>query len=338
MFVINTQTLLFNLLFILLVSKKCNSFSVPTKSYNKKINKIGELGVTEPFFNEQKNDAIIFFTGGSSNIPQEIYSSFLNSVAGNNISAYTFNNNIENIDYLSKVINKRHNNIGFVGHSSGCMKALEKSNNFSKLKSIILFDPVDDRIIKNARTNLFETITGRNKEKLIDICCPENFIVVKSENSYKWNFNPFRTPFIPFFGLNTKNINFEKIENEYIENIHDDDFDFDFDSTDEFIDWDNDKKFDDRILKTTIKKKCYTKLSISLPKYGHCDIIDDRWSNIMHNSVAMGITPRNERILQNYRDGCAFIVSSCFQENVNPKNIRKELMNTYKIKNNINKL
>lgn len=338
MFVINTQTLLFNLLFILLVSKKCNSFSVPTKSYNKKINKIGELGVTEPFFNEQKNDAIIFFTGGSSNIPQEIYSSFLNSVAGNNISAYTFNNNIENIDYLSKVINKRHNNIGFVGHSSGCMKALEKSNNFSKLKSIILFDPVDDRIIKNARTNLFETITGRNKENLIDICCPENFIVVKSENSYKWNFNPFRTPFIPFFGLNIKNINFEKIENEYIENIQDDDFDFDFDSTDEFIDWDNDKKFDDRILKTTIKKKCYTKLSIILPKYGHCDIIDDRWSNIMHNSVAMGITPRNERILQNYRDGCAFIVSSCFQENVNPKNIRKELMNTYKIKNNINKL
>ena len=331
MFIINTQTLIFNILFILFISKKCISFSVPTKSYNKKINKIGELGVTEPFFNEQKNDAILFFTGGSSNIPQEIYSSFLNTIASNNISAYTFNNNIENVDYLSKLINKRHNNVGLVGHSSGCMKALEESNNFSKLKSIILFDPVDDRIIKNARTNLFETIITRNKEKSIDICRPENFLVVKSENSYKWNFNPFRTPFIPFFGLNTNNINFEKIENEYIEH---DDFDIDFDSTDEIVDCDNDKK----ILTTTVKNKCYTKLSISLPKYGHCDIIDDRWSNIMHNSVAMGITPRNEKILQNYRDACAFIVSYCFQENVKPKIIRKELMNTYKIKNNINNL
>ena len=82
-------------------------------------------------------------------------------------------------------------------------------------------------------------------------CSNLGFLQYKSENSYKWNFNPFRTPFIPFFGLNSKNINFEKIENEYIENIDDDDIDIDFNSIDEIIDWDNDKKVDEKILKTT---------------------------------------------------------------------------------------
>ena len=326
----------FNIIYVVfgwyLVLSSC--FTIPTKTYNKKISNIGELAITEPFFNEEKNDAILFFTGGSSNIPQEIYTSFLNGVASNNISCYTFNNNLENVEKLFKLIEKRHNNIGLVGHSSGCMTALENSNVFSKLKSIVLFDPVDDRIIKNARNNFFGTFITGNQEKEIDICCPENFVVVKSEKSYKWNFNPIRTPFIPFFGLNINNINFNN--KEYIENNIDD---FDFDLTDDDLFYSNTNNFNQEIvLETKIKEKCNKKLVINLPNYGHCDIIDDRWSNIMRSSIAMGIIPRDEKILQNYRNGCSFIVSSTLQDIMNPKIIKKELMNNYKMKNNINKL
>jgi len=312
-----------------------SSFTIPTKTYNKKISNIGELSITEPFFNEEKNDAILFFTGGSSNMPQEIYSSFLNGVASNNISCYTFNNNLENIESLSNLIKKRHNNIGIVGHSSGCMTALENSNVFSNLKSIVLFDPVDDRIIKNARNNLFETFITGNKEKEIDIFCPENFVVVKSEKSYKWNFNPIRTPFIPFFGLNINNINFN--DNNYIENDIDG-YDFEFDTNEILFDSNPNDFNKEIVLETKTKKKCNKKVLINLPNYGHCDIINDRWSNIMHNSIAMGIEPRDEKILQNYRDGCSFIVSSTLQVNMNPKFVKKELTTNYKMKNNINKI
>ena len=58
----------------------------------------------------------------------------------------------------------------------------------------------------------------------------------------------------------------------------------------------------------------------------------------MHSSIAMGIIPRDEKILQNYRNGCSFIVSSTLQDIMNPKIIKKELMNNYNMKNNINKL
>ena len=59
-------------------------------------------------------------------MPNDIYSFLLNNIASKNISCYVFNNNIENIDYLLKLINKRHSSLSFVGHSSGCMTALEK--------------------------------------------------------------------------------------------------------------------------------------------------------------------------------------------------------------------
>ena len=306
------------------------SFSIPTKSYNKKISNIGEISITEPFFNEEKNDAILFFTGGSSNIPQEIYTSFLNGIASNNISCYVFNNNLENTENLFKLIKKRHNNIGLVGHSSGCMTALEKSIEFSKLKSIILFDPVDDRVIKNARNNLFQTIISGNNEKEIDICPTENFVVVKSEKSYKWNFNPIRSPFIPFFGLNINNINFNK--DDFIENNIDD-----FDSNNDITIWNDDGSNKEYDQEKNVKEK-YNKLIINLPNYGHCDIIDDRWSNIMHSSIATGVIPRDEKILQNYRNGCSFIVSKSLKDNINLKSIKKQLIKKYKIKNHINNL
>lgn len=308
------------LLFIFVQNTNSLSITSPTKKYTKTIPNLGSIDVIEPFYKEEeKIPGVLFFTGGSSNMPNDIYSFLLNNIASNYISCYVFNNNIENVDYLLKILNKKHSSLSFVGHSSGCMTALEKSNYTPECQSIILFDPVDDRIIKKVKSNPIDTIFRRNKEKII-ITQPENFIIIKSAKSYKWNFNPIRTPFIPFFGLNMDDIEFNNNVDEY-----EYDFDNDFDDDNELFQSNH-----------NIKEKLHDskKTLINLPDYGHCDIIDDKWSNMMHNSISEGIYPRNEKILDKYRDACSYIIKKSFTK-ISNKEIKKELIKTYKIKSSI---
>ena len=294
---------------------------IPTKTYTKTIPNVGDVSVIEPFYNNKDTNAVVFFTGGSSNIPNIAYSSFLYLLSSQNITSYTFNNKINRKEF-SRFLNKKHKKIGLVGHSSGCMTALKTSNYFSDLKNIILFDPVDDRVIENVKNDPIKTILGKN-EKNIKISVPENFIIVKSMKSYNWNFNPFKTPFIPFFGLEPENIELTK----KIDDEHDDDYDDDHD----------DDSHDGENITITKNINPRFKSVINLHDYGHCDILDSRWADIMHNSFAYGVDPRNEDILENYRSACSYVISSSF-EDIKKNQLKNIIKREYNIKSSVKRL
>ena len=80
---------------------------IPTKTYTKTIPNVGDVSVIEPFYNNKDTNAVVFFTGGSSNIPNIAYSSFLYLLSSQNITSYTFNNKINRKEF-SRFLNKKH--------------------------------------------------------------------------------------------------------------------------------------------------------------------------------------------------------------------------------------
>ena len=114
--------------------------------------------------------------------------------------------------------------------------------------------------------------------------------------------------------------------------------DIDFNNSVDEYDFDNEFEDDNELFQPTynIKENSYEskKTLINLPDYGHCDIIDDKWSNMMHNSISEGIYPRNEKILDKYRDACSYIIKKSLTE-ISNKEIKKELIKKYKIKSSV---
>ena len=182
-----------------------NSYSSPIRVTTKKINSIGDVRVYEPFYKEENNDAIIFFTGGSGFIPDSIYTNVLSHISSLNVSAYIYNVKYDdNSDCCKLLTNLRenHNTISLVGHSSGCMKAISYAKKNKNLNSLILFDAVDDRFIYEDKIELiFDNFFRKNRKGNIKIDNIEKCLFVKSEKSYIWQYKPFKTPFIPFFDL-----------------------------------------------------------------------------------------------------------------------------------------
>jgi len=317
--------------------------NIPIKNSYRNFKNIGKLKTIEPFYEENTNDCILFFSGASANMPYEIYNSFLSCIASNNITCYVYNNDLHNQKELTTVLKKKHNNIGLVGHSSGCCTALEFLQKTSNIDNVILFDPVDDRMIKNNRNQLIMNyFFNKNDNKFI---IPElnKFIIVKAEKSYKWTFNPFRIPFIPAFDLNKNDFDFSSIfntnydEEEYYEydednNVYEDSNSANVQDQDQIIE----------LRKNVITKNINTlkppikKLIFNIKDYGHCDLLDEKWSNIMHNSLSPGYHDRNSKIIHNYYDFCSSIVKfSSYKDNISFKKFNKA--NTNNIKFNVHK-
>lgn len=184
---------------------------------------------------------IIFFTGGNSLMPSDIYSDFISKLKKNydvSIIKNSYNSNKNSLQLIEQLFEySSEKEIIPIGHSSGCTTLLNYCYKLKNVNKCILLDPVDNNLNKDINIKF-------NK-----------ILQINAEKSYKWKINKSldffknpipKVPFIPVFSMDTKNI----CKNSNITNIE-------------------------------------------IKNYGHCDILDTAFSNMMHNSFAEGNDNRN---------------------------------------------
>tara|TARA_Y100000768_G_scaffold387140_1_gene377404 strand:- start:1006 stop:1830 length:825 start_codon:yes stop_codon:yes gene_type:complete len=148
--------------------------------------------------NNEELPNIVFYTGGSSYIPSFIYTNFLKTLASYNYKVYAADSKSEKNECLYDNLS---DNTYILGHSSGCITALNDSNNNKYIKTAILLDPV--------KSNEFRIF---NKKDL-KIKYLKNILLLNAKQSYNWKLFPkIRIPFIPAFSLSEKDL--KKINNK----------------------------------------------------------------------------------------------------------------------------
>lgn len=135
--------------------------------------------------------AVIFYTGGSNLMSAKLYNDFLNTFKGISIYKLPFLLDDKLAENVILDLDKKHESLTMVGHSSGCIRLLNNCNN--KIKNVILLDPVK---------------TPNLKEKNLDYL--SNVIIIEAIKSYEWSKIPPFVPFIPFFKLEGKDLKIEK--------------------------------------------------------------------------------------------------------------------------------
>ena len=144
---------------------------------------------------------IIFFTGGNSLMPPDIYSDFINKLKQDYEVNTIKNLNKKTDSVLNQVYkysmnsnNDGNNDLIVLGHSSGCTTLLNYCCEIPNIKKCILLDPVNNNIDKDIIVN-FNSVLQINAEKAY---------------KWEWTFPAPRIPFIPAFKLNSnllKNVN-----------------------------------------------------------------------------------------------------------------------------------
>jgi hypothetical protein len=151
-------------------------------------------------YNETEAMQCLFFTGGNSIIPPEIYNDFLTKLAQKNVVVNVFNEDLKKNPLILKSLTNNEPTV-IVAHSSGAMDALSMCKYLDNVERMVLLDPVDSRIFTD-RDNV-NKIYDLNYEKVNEI------FVINAEKSYKWKLFPPRIPFIPTFSLTLDKINVE---------------------------------------------------------------------------------------------------------------------------------
>jgi len=257
-FVLISTALGLNLNNFVVKNVNLNDIAVTYETYNS-----NKFKVYKPttVYDEKELENIVFYTGGNSIFPSNIYSNFLKTLASYNYKVYAADSNS---DINENLYDNLNNNIFILGHSSGCMTALFDSNKYKHIEKAILMDPVKSTELLN-KFNLF------NKED-IKIKHLKNILLLNAKKSYKWSFFPrLKVPFIPGFSLKeneiyklNNNINVEKIE---------------------------------------------------AGNFGHCDILDNLYSDFMHNSLSKGSDNREELYLLKYMNWLSLCIDNFIKDN-----------------------
>ena len=227
---------------------------------------------------ESKNvPKILFFTGGNSLMPIDIYSDFISKLKNNydvSIIKNTYPNNKNSLQIIEQLFEHSvEREVIPIGHSSGCTTLLNYCSKLKNANKCILLDPVNNNLKKDIKITF------------------DKILQINAEKSYKWkineglNFikNPIpKVPFIPAFAMDTKKI----FSNSNITNIE-------------------------------------------IKQYGHCDILDTAFSNIMHNSFAEGNDDRNS--LNEYR----LLLNELIKLFINNNEFTEELLQNHNNKFNI---
>ena len=190
---------------------------------------------------------ILFFTGGNSLMPVDIYSDFISKLKNNydvSIIKNTYSNDKNSLQLIEQLFEySGEKEIIPMGHSSGCTTLLNYCSKLKNVNKCVLLDPVNNNLKKDINIKF------------------DQILQINAEKSYKWKMNEgfnffknpiLKVPFIPAFGMNTNKI----CTSSNVTNI-------------------------------------------KIKQYGHCDILDTAFSNIMHNSFAEGNEDRNS--LNEYR-------------------------------------
>lgn len=198
--------------------------------------------------------AIIFYTGGSNLMSAALYNDFLSKFKGIAIYKLPFTLDEKLTENVLMDLDKRHESLTMVGHSSGCIRLINNCNN--KIKNVILLDPVKTPNLKQ-----------KNLEYL------NNVIIIEAMKSYEWSKVPPFVPFIPFLKLEGKDIEIE--ENKVI--------------------------------------------NLKFKDFGHSDLINNPWRDIMHNSrISRGNLNRDIKTIEDYHNKMALIITNYatyYQEN-----------------------
>ena len=141
----------------------------------------------------------LFYTGGSSFIPGELYHSLLQKIADKNITVNVVNKEIrDQYILLNAITNKKPTTL--VAHSSGAIDALIACNYLDNVKNVILLDPVDTRF----------AVDKANKDKKIEPKYKvDDILFINAQKSYEWRVFPFKIPFIPMFALKKDDVKFD---------------------------------------------------------------------------------------------------------------------------------
>lgn len=233
----------------------CNGYSIPTSGSVRKVTdkyfKIYEPPITEERFFSANQQQCLFYTGGGSEIPCEIYSSFLTKLSEKNLTINVVNKELKKSHILLQSIT--HNKpTTVIAHSSGAIEALDACNYLDNIKKVILLDPVDSRFFFN----------NGEHEKIIEPRYPvHDILFLNARKSYKWKWLPPKVPFIPFFGLHSNQVKFDN-------------------------------------------KQC-----IIAKEFGHSDILDYPWGNIMHQTFSEGLNNRDESKIDDYHEWLSTVIS-----------------------------
>ena len=265
----------------------CNAYYITPFKITTKIFNNENIKVYEPL-NLEKNKNILFFTGANSFIPGEIYSSFLSNVAQYNITTYVCSNNIlTSNDIYNNIVNDDETIV--LGHSTGCVNAINFSNKNPSIKKIVLMDPVDNSYLYNKKYNnipnkitdnfvkrfvylikkipFFDKINYENIEEIDDTLKLNHIVDVlflNARKSYTWDIVNRKFPFIPAFGINKDTI-----------------------------------KYDDKNI---------NKITVYAEDFGHTDILDEIWANNMHNTISRGTEDRSSENLNLYHKWLATVI------------------------------
>lgn len=157
----------------------------------------------EPY-NNNSSKQCLFFTGGNTEIPSEIYTSFLTKLSEQNLVVNIVTPSLVKNNVLLKTITNNEPTT-IIGHSSGSATAISCCKYLDNVDKIVLLDPVDNRMLISGETPgevYFFEGTSINKT-----------LIVNAEKSYQWKWFPFpKIPFIPFFGLGKDKFNVKQMD------------------------------------------------------------------------------------------------------------------------------
>lgn len=148
-------------------------------------------------FNQKGENPVIFYTAAFNKIPNDVYSDLIDKFCEDDLKIVVpsdVNNN--------KFINKFDDKVTIIGHSSGCVNAIEASEN-KNVDKLILIDPIDNRFFNDED---YDDIVDINVDKAL---------LLYTKKSYEWNFLSF--PFVPDkLSLKPDQININDNENKEI--------------------------------------------------------------------------------------------------------------------------
>ena len=151
-------------------------------------------------YNETEANQCLFFTGGNSIIPSDLYNDFLTKLAQKNIVVNVVNDDLKKNPVVLKSLTNNEPTV-IVAHSSGAVDALAMCKYLDNVERMVLLDPVDSRLLSD-RDNVGKEY-DLSYQKLNEI------FMINAEKSYKWSLFPPKVPFIPIFSLTLDKLNVE---------------------------------------------------------------------------------------------------------------------------------
>jgi hypothetical protein len=205
---------------------------------------------------------VLFFTGGNSLMPADIYTEFIYKLEKKYDVTVIRNSNKDSLAVLEQIYTTSYSSdIIPIGHSSGCTTLINSCSKLSNVRRCVLLDPVNNNVKAEYLSNKYY----------------DSMLQINAQKSYEWKLNNPFASFGPF--SNDKSIkNKDSIRAPFIPAF---------------------------AMKTN---KFSNLIKIDIQDYGHCDILDTAFSNMMHYSLAEGNDDRTT--INHYKDLLIYLIDS----------------------------